>query len=72
MGQKVSSATFHFYDNDAAAYCAPSLAQAAQYLQNAFVVLQITLHELNRNKSKLPLFTGSKRSHTELVVVTTK
>lgn len=63
MGQNVSNATFHFYDNDAAAYCAPSLAQVAEYLQNAFVVLQITLHELNPNKSKLMLFTSKGVRH---------
>lgn len=51
----MSIAAFHFfYDDDAAVYYAPCLAQAAEYLQNAFVVLQITLHKLklvlNANK----------------------
>lgn len=52
------------------------MTMAGEYLQNAFVVLQITLHKLKlvltANQSKLMLFTSSKRSHTELAVVTTK
>ncbi len=66
LGQNVPNATFSFYTDDTVVYsCAASLAQATEYLQNAFVVVQNTLHELklvlNADKTKHMLFTNSKR-----------
>ncbi len=67
LGQNISNATLHLYADDTVIYsCAATLVHAVEHLQNAFFVMQNTLHELklvlNADKTKLMLFTNSKSS----------
>ena len=61
----MSNANLNCYADDTVIYCfAPTLNQAIENLQNAFIVVQNTLHQLklvrNADKTKLMLFTGSR------------
>lgn len=65
IGQNVLNANLHFYADDTVIYCSTSsLVQALEYLQIAFIEVQNTLMQLklvlNRDKTKLMLFTKSR------------
>lgn len=76
MGQKVLNANLHFYADDTVIYCsAPTLVQAIEHLQKAFIEVQNTLMQLklvlNGEKTKLKLFTKSRTMPQSLPPIVT-
>lgn len=76
LGQNVSDTNLHFYADDTVIYCyGSSLTQAIETLQKAFVAFQHSLIQLklvlNADKTKLMLFSKSKKVPEPIPVVST-
>uniref|UniRef100_A0A669B412 Reverse transcriptase domain-containing protein n=1 Tax=Oreochromis niloticus TaxID=8128 RepID=A0A669B412_ORENI len=76
LGQNVSDTNLHFYADDTVIYCyGSSLTQAIETLQKAFAAFQHSLIQLklvlNADRTKLMLFSKSKKVPEPIPVVST-